>query len=396
MSLSFIPRWDAIGILSLNVTFARSFKTNWTLVGLFDGFGGPETKNFIASPLILRVVDALLGLVPKYETPTPEHTEVGMTPPRNMTLEPYPEAMDKAIRDVFLAMDDEIVHRVPESAMSSSSFVAGIQPLGVALSGASALLSFYDRESRMLKLALTGNSRAVLGRLTENKDGLPVYEVHVLTAEHTLENPAERARIDALYPDQNPFFNPQWQNARRVTRAFGLAMYKWSREVQERVYRDYLGDLPLQDIMMPPHITAEPDITTIDILPGDFLIMGSSGLWNCLTDEEAVGLVGLGLMRNMYALGHGQRPNPANHENSLERWELPVSTLGADNTAMYRLWRADKKFVCLDDNAAAHLARNALGGANSDLADVLLNMTPPRSWKFRFARILNTLEVIRC
>lgn len=352
-------------------------------MGLFDGFGGPETKNYIPFPLITNLVKALFKLSQKYEIPSAEHSEVGMTPPRKVTPYPYSEATDKIIKEVFLSLDNEIVHGIPDNVMSSSSWAAKIMPLGVALSGASALLSFYDCDTRMLKLALAGNSRAILGRLSENED---VYEVHVLTTEHTLQNPEEQARINALYPDKQILTSSQW-SGKGVTRAFGLAAYKWSRELQERVHRDYLGDIPFQDTLTPPYMTAEPVITTIEILPGDFLIMGSSGLWNSLTNEEAVGLVGLGIKREMFfAKQLRQRSIPAREVVELQ--ELPVR-LDSDNTKVYRPRRTDKRYLCINSNAAAHLTENALGGADQGLTKALLAVQPPRSWKYRFVGTLS-------
>ena len=64
------------------------------------------------------------------------------------------------------------------------------------------------------------------------------------------------------------------------------------------------------------------------------------------------------------------------------RDRLPVQ-MGEDHTVMYRYWGAEKKFVNIDDNAATHLARNALGGADKDLLGGLLTLEAPMSRKYR-------------
>jgi len=130
-------------------------------------------------------------------------------------------------------------------------------------------------------------------------------------------------------------------------------------------------------VKTPPYFTAEPEITTIQVQHGDFLVMGSDGLWDCLTNEEVVGLVGVWLEKN--SMSQYRRP-PV--EEVVERDSLPVQ-LKEDRTTMYRWWRATKRFLNVDDNVAAHLVRNALGGANTNLTSMLLSLNPPRSRKFR-------------
>jgi pyruvate dehydrogenase phosphatase len=237
----------------------------------------------------------------------------------------------------------------------------------------------------LLKIALAGNSRAVLGRRAERKNGdqrISYYEVHVLTADQTRTNAPEL-----------PAHARSGSNERSLTRAFGLAAYKWSCEIQERVHREYLGDPPTPSIKINSYLTAEPEITTIEVKPGDFLIMASAGIWNSLTSEEAVGLVGMWLDRGMYqpaeryymqtatATQHAFTPSSP---QIIHPRDLPVSLGAKDETVMYRRWGVEKRFVCVDINAAGHLARNALGGADGDLTDALLSVEPPRSRKLRF------------
>ncbi|KAJ2915659.1 hypothetical protein MD484_g4744, partial [Candolleomyces efflorescens] len=41
-----------------------------------------------------------------------------------------------------------------------------------------------------------------------------------------------------------------------------------------------------------PYLTAEPEITTVHVKPGDFIVLGTKGFFECLSDEDIVGLVG--------------------------------------------------------------------------------------------------------
>jgi pyruvate dehydrogenase phosphatase len=94
-----------------------------------------------------------------------------------------------------------------------------------------------------------------------------------------------------------------------------------------------------------------------------------------LTNEEVVGLLGMWLNRQ-----------DKGKEEGVTRDQLPVQ-MGEDHTVMYRYWgaekKAEKKFVNIDDNAATHLARNALGGADKDLLGGLLTLEAPMSRNYR-------------
>ncbi len=63
--------------------------------------------------------------------------------------------------------------------------------------------------------------------------------------------------------------------------------------------------------------------------------------------------------------------------------ELPV-VVKEDKSVFYRYWRAQKRFMNKDRSPAGHLARNALGGADTDLTEALLSMAMPRSRRFRY------------
>ncbi|RXW17260.1 hypothetical protein EST38_g8595 [Candolleomyces aberdarensis] len=64
------------------------------------------------------------------------------------------------------------------------------------------------------------------------------------------------------------------------------------------------SDLSTLSPAFPPHsspapsaenayLTAEPEVTTFYVKPGDFIVLGTKGLFECLSDEEVVGLVGV-------------------------------------------------------------------------------------------------------
>ena len=68
-------------------------------------------------------------------------------------------------------------------------------------------------------------------------------------------------------------------------------------ELQQDVQRRFFGPAPLTpkyDVRTPPYLTAEPVVTSTKIDPtkSSFLIMATDGLWNTLSSQQGVDLVG--------------------------------------------------------------------------------------------------------
>ena len=108
-------------------------------------------------------------------------------------------------------------------------------------------------------------------------------------------------------------------------------------------------------------MTAEPVITTTTISPADmsnaFIVMGTDGLWEKLTNEEVVGLVGRFLDRKT------EKPGWFSKSESFNVAEPPqIDGAKRPNGSSKR----SRQWVWQDGNAATHLIRNALGGGNED------------------------------
>jgi pyruvate dehydrogenase phosphatase len=375
---------DFVALKSVSVSGVTkdALSTNWSLVSLTNGFGGSSMSLELSKMINDAVLGGLISNLHEYVKPNSEteFTDIETSP---YPTEPYEEAVNRVIKGYFVAIDTALTEDFLKEAFSSGKKTPAIRSQSVALSGCSALLSLYDSSTKELRIALTGDSRAILGRPLKNKDGCKSYEVHVLTADQTILPSAPHASVISQAKLPHP-----------VSRAFGVASLKWGREIQQRLHEEYLGDrpfLPTTTTTEPPYITAEPEITSISIKPGDFLVLGSAGLWKSLTNEEIVGLLGVWVDRGMInadtnVVGRLSSPEVLNPR------DLPVAGRSAkvvqgdsdDGTTMYRRWRTKKQFVCVDHNAALHLARNALGGANQDLTAALLSMSPPRAAWFRW------------
>jgi pyruvate dehydrogenase phosphatase len=308
---------------------------------------------------------------------------------------PSSEAIEAAIKTGFNRLDHEIVHESVEKVMKANSKVAAAEMLAPALSGACALLSFYDSNSKLLRVACTGDSRAVLGR----RGAGGKWVATALSVDQTGGNPDEAARLRKAHPDEpHVVRNGRILGGLEPSRAFGDAVYKWSRETAERMKRSFFGKTPSPLLKTPPYVTAEPIVTTTQISPenGDFLVMATDGLWEMLTNEEVVGLVGQWIEKQnsenkgagtswLRMFGAQEKGLPVEHASA------PGKGKGVDGQKTpirVQQWGVEggdnQRFVVEDKNVATHLVRNALGGKNSEMLCALLTLPAPYSRRYRY------------
>jgi pyruvate dehydrogenase phosphatase len=307
-------------------------------------------------------------------------------------LMPSSDAIDSAIKTGFIRLDDDIVNKSVQKVMQANSKLVAAQLLAPALSGSCALLSFYDTKSQMLRVACTGDSRAVLGRRSNSGK----WAATPLSVDQTGANPDEAARLRKQHPGEpNVVRNGRILGGLEPSRAFGDARYKWSREVQATVVDNYFGRTPSPNLKTPPYVTAEPVITATKMEPekGDFVVMATDGLWEMLTDEEVVGLVGKWIETQGAVSSHARFDTVWSKVFGSKSGGLPVEAAKGHaqqngQKVPYRVeqWgggRDDSRFVVEDKNAATHLIRNALGGKNQEQVSALLTLPAPSSRKWR-------------
>ncbi|KAI1528977.1 PTC1, serine threonine protein phosphatase [Pyrenophora tritici-repentis] len=322
--------------------------SDWMFWGVFDGHSGWVTSAKLRQTLISYVARELNTTYksavedPKLQFPTPD-------------------AIDRAIKTGFTKLDNEIVHESVKKVRKAQSKVAAAELLAPALSGSCALLSFYDSRSKLLRVACTGDSRAIL------------------------EHPGE----------PNVVRNGRILGGLEPSRAFGDAYYKWSLETNAELKKSYFARTPSSLLKTPPYVTAEPVITTTKVEPekGDFVVMATDGLWEMLTNEEVVGLVGQWL---------DAQGNPGSQGSQTHSWltswwstqkQLPVEQKTGESGEGQRApirqqqWGTktslNERFVVEDKNAATHLVRNALGGKDQDQLSALLTLPSPFSRRYR-------------
>lgn len=369
--------------------------SDWMFWGVFDGHSGWTTS--------AKLRQALISFAAR-ELNTTYKAAV------SSTKSPFPDAasIDAALKSAFTKLDNEICIESVNKVFANPRKPFGAELLAPALSGSCALLSFYDTRSNLFRVACTGDSRAVLGRRNP-KSGK--WFATPLSEDQTGSNPNEEARMRAEHPGEDKVI---WRG--RVlgnlepTRAFGDAAYKWTKDIQEQIQSKFFGRTPNPLLRTPPYVTAEPVVTTTKIEPrnGDFVVLATDGLWEMLTNEEVVGLVG----QWVEAQQNGTSPAKSSGTAWLTSWfsgakpqsQLPVEKGGnTDKTGKpksdiagkedlpirQQQWQIPQdnnmhsRFVVEDKNAATHLIRNALGGKDKDMVCALLTLPSPYSRRYR-------------
>lgn len=305
---------------------------------------------------------------------------------------PTSEAVDAAIKKGFTRLDDDIVHHSVQEVLKSNSKSVAAELLAPALSGSCALLSFYDSNSGLLRVACTGDSRAVLGRRSDNGK----WTATPLSVDQTGGNPDEAARMRKLHPgEEHVIRNGRVLGGLEPTRAFGDASYKWTKEIANRLRESFFARSQSPLLKTPPYVTAEPVVTTTKVHPekGDFLVLATDGLWEMLTNEEVVGLVGQWLETQTSKASKSQFDSVWSKISGAHKNGLPVEhgtqgdgADGQKTPIRVRQWgisKDDDRFVVKDSNVATHLIRNALGGKNEEMVSALLTLPSPFSRRYR-------------
>lgn len=306
---------------------------------------------------------------------------------------PTSEAIESAIKTGFNQLDNEIVHKSVEKVFKASSKTVAAELLQPALSGSCALLSFYDSRSKLLRVACTGDSRAVLGRRSDSGK----WAATALSEDQTGSNTNEANRMRGEHPgEDNVIRNGRVLGGLEPTRAFGDAVYKWSRDVAWKLRENFFGRSPSPLLKTPPYVTAEPVVTTTKISPenGDFVVLATDGLWEMLTNEEVVGLVGQWIESQAPGASSSQFDKAWSKIFGSQHKPLPVeqskdTTLDGQKTPIrVQQWGIDPdakdRFMVRDKNVATHLVRNALGGANEEQVCALLTLPSPFSRRYRY------------
>ncbi|KND89423.1 Protein phosphatase 2C [Tolypocladium ophioglossoides CBS 100239] len=328
-------------------------------VGVYDGHAGWATSAVLKQALIRYVSGALSQLPPSSDG----------------------DIIDSAIKNAFTRLDDRIMaaaRQATESSAAEHGAASAIRALAPAIAGSCALLSVYDAASSTLRTAVTGDSRAVLGVWSP---AAGVFDAEALSKDQTGFNEDEVRRLDAEHPGElADMIDPKSGRLMgiAVTRAFGDHRWKWPNEAVSAAQARLFGYEPRPKSKTPPYMTARPEVTTRRVSSSDFAILASDGLWDVISDADAVTCVERWLAANKAGRPESVTPGPSKF------------TVGDDG---YASWKATPGDFAIEDldSAAVCLVKNALGGRRRGMFCGAMTAYSPLS---RYVRDDITVQVI--
>lgn len=269
-----------------------------------------------------------------------------------------PLNMETILTNAFQKLDRDIIIE----ALPSPGQPPDKEMLDIAMCGSCATVALL--KGKDLYVANCGDARAVIGQ--ENEDG--TYSPLPVSYEHNSDNVNEVKRILSEHPKNE--HSTIIRDSRLLEmllpfRAFGDVRFKWSaKDLKEYVVPTYgHGAIP-NNYYSPPYVTAKPEVIHRKLTYKDkFLVLATDGLWELLSPERVVQLVG----------------NHMNGQQSFDPYQLPT-----DRSINLKELNDDltKRRVSLsnqptDHNSATHLIRYALG-KDHVLLSSFLNADSPR------------------
>ncbi|KAJ3689782.1 hypothetical protein LUZ61_018946 [Rhynchospora tenuis] len=223
-----------------------------TFVGIYDGHGGPETARYINDNLFY-------------------HLKRFISEQQAMSADVIRKAF-QATEDGFLSVVTKQWTVKPQIAAVGSCCLVGVICNGT------------------LFVANLGDSRVVVGRVVKaTGEVLPVQ----LSVEHNAGIESVRQELKASHPDDPQIVvlkHNVWRvkGIIQVSRSIGDVYLKKAEFNREPLHVKFRLREPFQK----PILSAEPSISVQQLQPHDrFLIFASDGLWEHLSNEDAVRIV---------------------------------------------------------------------------------------------------------
>ncbi|CAL9074497.1 unnamed protein product [Musa textilis] len=223
-----------------------------TFVGVYDGHGGPETSCYINNHLF-------------------QHLKRFAAEQQSMSAEVIRKAY-QATEEGFLSLVTEQWPMNPQIAAVGSCCLVGV------ISGG------------LIYTANLGDSRVVLGKLVKATGKVLAIQ---LSAEHNAGIESVRQELQSMHPEDKQVVvlkHNVWRvkGLIQITRSIGDVYLKKAEFNREPLYAKFRLSEPFKK----PILSAEPSISVQPMQPQDlFLIFASDGLWEHLSNQEAVDIV---------------------------------------------------------------------------------------------------------
>ncbi|XP_057535797.1 probable protein phosphatase 2C 48 [Amaranthus tricolor] len=225
-----------------------------TFFGIYDGHGGPQAACFVNNNLFQIF--------------------------KNYVQEQ--EVTEEVIKKAYLATDEEFLKIVKKE---------WIEKPHLASQGTCCLVGIICNEK--LYVANAGDSRVVLGRLDNKICSTKGLRAMQLSTDHNAKMETEREELQSLHPHDPDIVvlkHKAWRvkGIIQVTRSIGDVYLKSSEFSREPLPEKYI----VPEGFNKPILRADPSISILKLQPEDrFLIFASDGLWDHLSNQEAVDIV---------------------------------------------------------------------------------------------------------
>jgi len=254
-----------------------------TFIGVYDGHGGPETSRYVNDHLF-------------------QHLKRFAAEQQLMSVDVIRKAF-QATEDGFLSVVTKQWPMKPQIAAVGSCVLVGVVCSGT------------------LYIANLGDSRAVMGRVVKATGEVLAIQ---LSVEHNVSIESVRQELHSLHPD-DPQIVVLKHNVWRVkgliqiSRSIGDEYLKKAEFNREPLYSKFRLREPLKR----PILSSEPTISVHPLQPHDqFIIFASDGLWEHLSNQEAVDIV-----QNHQRSGSARRLVKAALQEAAKKREMRYSDL---------------------------------------------------------------------
>ncbi|KHN00444.1 Hypothetical protein glysoja_000112 [Glycine soja] len=223
-----------------------------TFVGVYDGHGGPETSRYVCDHLF-------------------QHLKRFASEQKSMSEEVIRKAY-QATEEGFLSVVTKQWPMNPQIAAVGSCCLVGVICGGI------------------LYIANLGDSRAVLGRVVRATGEVLAIQ---LSSEHNVAIESVRQEMHSLHPDDSKIVvlkHNVWRvkGLIQISRSIGDVYLKKAEFNKEPLYAKFR----VREGFKRPILSSDPSISVHELQQHDqFLIFASDGLWEHLSNQDAVDIV---------------------------------------------------------------------------------------------------------
>ncbi|KAJ8467975.1 hypothetical protein OPV22_030527 [Ensete ventricosum] len=306
-----------------------------TFVGIYDGHGGPETSRYVNDHLF-------------------HHLKRFASEQQTISADVIRKAI-QATEEGFLALVTKQWPVKPQIAAVGSCCL-----LGVICSGT-------------LYIANLGDSRVVLGRLVKATGEVLAMQ---LSAEHNAGLESVRQELCSLHPNDPQIVvlkHDVWRvkGLIQVSRSIGDAYLKTAEFNREPLQAKFC----LREPFKKPILSSEPSISAQPLQREDqFLIFASDGLWEHLSNQEAVDIV-----QHHPHSGSAKRLVKAALQAAAKKREIRCSDLEKINRGVRRHFHDDMTVIVVFLNSNLASRASSIGGPKTSIRGGGISLPPPNS-----------------